>query len=72
VAKKLAAKEALKKQLELLKKDNKKLLITELLYKKASDYFIKAVKVDIAVEGERSKMSQMLTRKINLPSRYII
>ena len=45
-----------------------------LLYKKTSDYYIKAVvlaeKIDVAVEGEGSKLTQTRTRKINLPTRY--
>ena len=72
VAKKLATKEAKKKQSELLKRNKKKSLIVVLPYKKASDRSIKAVvlaeKVNVVVEGERPKITQIRTRKINLPT----
>ena len=71
-AKKLAAKEAKKKQLELLKENKKKSLIVVLLYKKTSNYSIKAItlaeKIDIIAEEKRSKMIQTQTWKINLPT----
>ena len=75
-AKRLAAKEAKKKQSELPKKNEKKSLIVVLLYKKASDYSIKAgvlaENINVVAEEERSKMTQTRTRKINLLTRYKI
>ena len=59
VAKKLTAKEAKKKQSELLKKNEKKSLIIVLPYKKASDCSTKATmlaeKIDVIAEREGSK-----------------
>ena len=76
MAKRLAAKEAKKKQSELPKKNKKKSLIVILLYKKASDYSMKAgvlaESINVVVEEEGSKMTQTRTRKINLPTRYKI
>ena len=70
VAKKLAIKEAKKKQLELLQKNKKKSLIIVLLYKKTSNCSMKAItlaeKINIVAEEKRSKMTQIQAQKINL------
>ena len=72
----LAIKEAKKKQLKLLKKNEKKSYTVLILYKKTSNSSTKAVsfaeEVEVVAEVEGSEIPITRTRKINLLARFKI